>query len=92
MSLDIIPSPHGFSWSGHQATLPVSADGAGLQNAQKHAPAAYVSSVVSSTDLVISIRKSESVTHMPLMSAKELLNGKTNLEDKVKSLNRAMQK
>ena len=29
---------------------------------------------------------------MPLMSAKELLNGKTNLEDKVESLNGAMQK
>ena len=85
MSLDIIPSPHGFSWSGHQATLQVSAGGAGLQSAQKHAPAAYVSSVVSSTDLVISIHKSESVPHMPLTSAIKLLNWEANAKDKVKS-------
>ena len=51
---DILGSPLGDKeW--HQATLPVSAGGAGLRNAQKHAPAAYVSSVISSTDLLSSI-------------------------------------
>ena len=75
----------------HQETLPVGAGWAGLQSAQKHAPAAYVSSIVS-TELVSSICKSESVTHMPLTSAIELPNGETNSEDTVKSLNGAMQK
>merc|ERR1712081_36064 len=88
---DILGSPLGDKeW--HQATLSVSAGGAGLRSAQKHAPAAYVSSVLSSTDLVCSICKSESVTHMPLMSAIELLNGETNSEDTVESLNGATQK
>ena len=41
---------------------------------------------------MISIRKSETVTNTPLTSAIELLNGETNSEDTVESLNGATQK
>ena len=62
----------------HQAKHPVSTGGSGLGSAHKHAPAAHVSCVVPSTDLVIRICRSESVTNTPLMSAIKLFNGETN--------------
>ena len=65
---------------------------AGLQSTQKHAPSAYVRSFISSTELMISICKSEFVMNIPVASGIELLNGETNSKNKVKSLKGAMQK
>ena len=91
MSVGYLRTPLGKKeW--HQAKLSVSMEGVGLQSTQKYAPAAYVRSFISSTDLIISICKSEFVRNIPVASGIELLNGETNSKDTVESLKGAMQK